>query len=225
MKATEHEKYAKALLSSLSDGHPEIESLDFRPDQTGKRNAADAMAAILCHRILKNSDHQATWTRGTTYEWNNGVFNSRNITDRDHFWTNMLRNVADRFHGIANSKPVAYLFTCCEPKDTTLNVWAIPEPLLHDILSNLPFKKGKKGKPAYGIVIKTDKQRIHRYDASPDMTPYFRRFQLAQKELLVLNESRDVDASAKKASPTANGEEEADIGADDGDDISETVHL
>ena len=56
MTTTEHENYAKDLLSSLSDDHPEIELINFAPDQTGTRNAAKAMTAILCHRLFKNND-------------------------------------------------------------------------------------------------------------------------------------------------------------------------
>jgi hypothetical protein len=108
MTPTEHEKYAKELLSSLSDDHLEIESLDFVPDWTKSRNAAKAMTTILCHRILKNSDHQPTLKAKQIYEWKEGIFNCRNITDREYMWTNMRRKVANDIHYTAGRKPAAY---------------------------------------------------------------------------------------------------------------------
>lgn len=212
MTSTEHESYAKELLSSLSRDHPEIKNLKFGPDQTQSRNAAKAMTALLCHRLLKNSDHRPTRKANQTYEWNEGTFNCRNIADRDYMWTNMRRGVANKIHRTARSKPVAYLLACCKPADTALNVWAIPEPFLYDSLSSLLFEEaGKK----YTVEISTDKQRIHRYDASPDLTPYFRRLQLTRKKLQILKESREADTLAKREREIAR---EADT--DDGEDDS-----
>jgi len=96
-----------------------------------------------------------------------------------------------------------------------LNVWVIPEPLLHGSLSNLPFKEGGQ---EYTIQIWTDKQRIENDALSPDLAPYFLRFPLSRHELLALNESREVDASVRRERLIARGEEGP--GADERDDDS-----
>lgn len=151
-------------------------------------------------------------TTGTNYEWKLGSFNSRNITDRDYFWTNLRRGVADEMHRIAERRPVVYLLACCKPADNAMNVWAVPEPFMYDGLANLPFEEdGQK----YTVQVLNDEQRIHGYDASPDLTPYFQRFQLAPKELLVLNESRDVDDLVKRERAISRAEEDGDDGDED----------
>jgi hypothetical protein len=224
MTSTEHEKYAKELLSSLSDGDQEIDGLNFAPASSGRRNAAKAVAAILCHRLLTNTGHDPTRKANATYEWREGIFNCRNIADRGYMWTNMRRNLANKIHETARRKPAAYLLASWNPPETTLNVWAIPEPLLNDSLSSLPFEeKGRK----YTVQIRPDKQRIERYDASPDLTRYFRRFRLARQELLVLQEAREADASAKAERETARGEEEShtDDGEQGSDGESDTGQL
>jgi hypothetical protein len=221
---TEHEKYSKELLSSLSDDHPGIETINFVPNLTQSRNAARAMTAILCHRLFKKSNHQPTHRTGATYEWKEGAFNSRNIADRAYLWTNMRRNVANGIHGTARNKTVAYLLACSNPSDTMLYVWSIPEPVLYDSLSSLPFKEGGQ---EYTIQIYTDKQRIENCPASPDLTQYFREFPLSPHELLVLEKSREVDASVRRERAIARGEEESDLDAGEDDPViqSETNKL
>src|SRR5437763_1684562 len=141
MTPTEHTSYAKELLSSLVDDHPGIESLVFDFDRTQNRNAAKAMEAIVCHRLAKNSGQQPRRKRNTTYEWKEGIFNCRNIADRDYLWTNIRRNVADGLHNSGRTKPVAYLLAFSNPSAITLSVWAIPEPILYDSLSSIPLKQ------------------------------------------------------------------------------------
>ncbi len=205
MMPTEHERYAKKLLSSLSDEHPEVKSLSFEPDSTQSRNAAKAMTAILCNRLYKASGGQPEPEKNTTYEWEEGIFNCRNIADRDYLWSNMRRNVADAIHKRAVKKPVAYLLAFSSPTETTLNVWAIPEPVLHKSLSNLPVKEGGQ---EYTLQIFTNKQRIAHDAASPDLTSYFRKFPLSPRELLVLRQSRDVDSSVRRSRAIARGDED-----------------
>jgi hypothetical protein len=199
MTPNDHKNYAADILFSLEDSHPDTDALNFVPNPTQSRNAARAMTTILCHRLLSNSKHRPTHKVGTTFEWKPGTFNCRNIADRDYLWTNMRRSVANEMHETARSMPVAYLLACCKPAAATLNVWAIPEPLLHDALASILFEEGGQ---KYTVEISTDKQRIERYDASPDLTPYFRQFRLTQEELLVVEESRAVDALVKRRSET-----------------------
>jgi len=216
MAPSEHKQYAIDLLTDLSVDQPEIKDLNFDADRAQVRNAAKAMTAILCHRLLKKSKHNPIHKANTTYEWKEGIFNSRNIADRDYMWTNIRRNLADEIHKIGQSKPAVYLLACWKPTDTMINVWAIPEPILHDSLSSLLFEeKGQK----YTLQIKTEKQRIERFDASPDLTPYYRRIQLAGQELLILKESREADASAKKERETAHGEGTSDVDDGEGDSL------
>ena len=163
MTPAEHDDYAQDLLSSLSDDHPESELVNFDPDRTMSRNAARAMTAILCKRLLKSSQHPPVKRKSQTFEWRVGTFNSRNIADRDYLWTNIRRNTANEIHNIAANRPVAYLLACPSPSDNKLCVWAIPEPLLYDSLSSLPPKAGGH---EYTIQIRTDRQRIEHYAAS-----------------------------------------------------------
>jgi hypothetical protein len=207
MIAAQHESYSEELLSSLSGDHPGSKRLDFKLARRQTRNAARAMTAILCHRITKNSSHNPALKTNQTYVWKEGVFNCRNIADRDYMWTNLRRNVADAIHDTARVKPVAYLLACCKPGDTALQVWAIPEPLLYGSLSGLQFEEGGQ---KYTIEIVSDRQRIERCDISPDLTPYFRRFKLARHELQMLNKAREADDSAKAKRQTPVEEEEPD---------------
>lgn len=212
-----HETYALDLLSSLLDEHPESDTLSFEPDRTKSRNAAKSMEAMLCHRLHKKARHHAKHIANTTYEWKGGIFNCRTITDRDYIWSNMRRNVADGLHQSAQSMPVAYLLAFSNPSDTALRVWAIPEPILYD---SLPALSVKKGGQEYYIVIHTNRQRIEHYPTSPDLTPYFQDFQLSRQELLILKESREVDALVKRERAIARGKQNPD--ADDDDDDSGT---
>jgi hypothetical protein len=215
MTPKDHEDFATDLLFSLQGDSPETEALNFVPNPMQSRNAAKAMAAILCHRLFKNSKHRPIHKIGTTYEWKQGVFNCRNIADRGYLWTNMRRAVANEMHEAAKGKPVAYLLACCEPASKEMNTWAIPEPLLYDSLTSLPFEEAAK---KYTVEIWTDKQRIERYTACPDLTPCYRLFYLEQEEMLLLEESREVDASVKRERAIARAEE----GIDD-DDSDENV--
>jgi len=195
MTPAEHEKYAKALLSCLSDDHPEVENLNFQPDRAQSRNAARAMTAMLCHRLFKKTGHLPKRAANTTYEWRDGIFNCRNIADRDYLWTNMRRHLADKIHDSARENPVAYLLAFSNPSDAKLNVWAIPEPLLYDSLSNLSPNEGGN---EYTVQISPKTQRIENYDASPDLRPYFQEFPLSRLELLILREAREADALKKR---------------------------
>ncbi len=214
MTPTEHENYAKDLLFSLSDDHPEADLVNFVPDPAKSRNAAGAMTAILCQRLFKQSKQRPMQRRNKDYEWKQGIFKSRNIADRDDFWTNIRRNDANATHDTARSKPVAYLLACSNHLDATLFVWAIPEPLLYDSLSSLPLKEAGEG---YSIQIRADRQRIEHYAASPDLTEYFQELQLSRHELRVLNESREVDDTLKQDRKNAR----AGAQTDDDDDVDD----
>lgn len=201
-----HESYAEKLLLSISAERPDIESLRFKPDSKQSRNAAKAMTEILCNRLHRASGRQPELERNTTYQWEEGIFNCRNIADRDYLWSNIRRTVADAVHEKAAKKPVAYLLAFSSPEDTTLNVWAIPEPVLHESLSNLPAKDGGQ---EYTLQIFAHKQRIDHDAASPDLTSYFRKCTLSPRELLVLRESRDVDALVRRSRAIASGDEDS----------------
>lgn len=200
MADSEHINYALTLLSSLSDSSQEPEIVDFVATSAQSRNAAKAMAAILCQRLGKGSYEYPTRLKNSNYEWKGGTFNSRNIADREYLWTNVRRNVADAIHEIARNGPAVYLLACCSPGDFTLNVWAIPEPLLYDVLEELPAKEGAQHADGqeYTIEISPDKQRIERFTDSPDLSPYFRRSRLPHLEYKVLEAARQTDQLAKE---------------------------
>ena len=101
MASEDHENYARALLLSLSDDHPEMPAASFAPNPGKSRNAARAMTAIICDRLIKNSDHRPVNIKDTIYEWKNGTFNCRNIADRDYLWTNIRRRGANEMHDSA----------------------------------------------------------------------------------------------------------------------------
>jgi hypothetical protein len=202
MIPAEHEEYAKAILSCLSDDHPEVENLNFQPDRSQSRNAARAMTAMLCHRLFKKTGHLPRREENTTYEWRDGIFNCRNIADRDYLWTNMRRPLADKIHESASEKPVAYLLAFSHPSDGKLNVWAIPEPLLYDSLSSLSPKEGGN---EYTVQISPKRQRIEGYDASPDLGSFFQELPLSRQELLVLRRAREADALKKRERANARG--------------------
>ncbi len=205
MLTDEHEKYANKLLLSLSDELPDVEKIIYEPNSTHSRNAAKAMTAILCNRLYKASGQYPNPEKYTTYEWAQGIFNCRNIADRDYLWSNMKRNVADALHETAVKKPVAYLLAFSSPTDTTLNIWAIPEPILHNSLSNLPLKEGGQ---EYTLQIFANIQRIANDDRSPDLTDYFRKSSLSQRELFVLRQSREVDTAVRKRRAMERGKED-----------------
>lgn len=207
MTRTEHETYARDLLSSLRSDQPEIDNFDFAPVPNESRNAANAMTAILCHRLSKESGNQPTRKANTTYEWRGGTFNCRNLTDRDYLWTNLRRSVAGNMHDSAKGKPAAYLMTFSKPSDTTFGIWSIPEPLLHDSLSSLPMKDGGE---EYTFQIFPRKQRIEKYAASPDLAPFFQRVPLSRRELQILTESRAMDELVKRERAIAKGKEQTE---------------
>lgn len=194
MTPEDHEDYAADLLSSIRTDSPETDALDFIPNPRQTRNAAKAMAVILCRRVTMNSKHRPLLRKNTTYEWKQGVFNCRNIADRGYFWTNFRQRFAGEIHDAAGSQPVAFLLACCEPADTRMNIWAIPEPLLHGALANLPVKESDGD---YTVQISTDRQRIEGYAGSPDLAPYYSRFELKGDEMLLLEAARDADVLAK----------------------------
>jgi len=219
MTLIEHQSYAKEILSSLADDHPEVEGLIFVAEHTQSRNAARAMTAIICHRLFKKSKHQPTRRANTTYDWREGIFNCRNIADRDYLWTNMRRSVAHAMHGSARNTPVAYLLAFSNPSDTAMRVWAIPEPVLYESLSSLPVKGDGQ---EYTIQIFPDKQRIENYAESPDLAPYFQEFPLSRQELLVISESREVDALVKGQRKIARAKGGRDIGDGREDSVAES---
>jgi hypothetical protein len=194
MTPEDHEDYAADLLSSIRTDSPETDALDFIPNPRQTRNAAKAMAVILCRRVTMNSKHRPLLRKNTTYEWKQGVFNCRNIADRGYFWTNFRQRFAGEIHDAAGSQPVAFLLACCEPADTRMNIWAIPEPLLHGALANLPVKESDGD---YTVQISTDRQRIEGYAGSPDLAPYYSRFELKGDEMLLLEAAQDADVLAK----------------------------
>ena len=194
MTLADHDKYSKELLAAISEDRERLPPLDFVPNPAQSRNAAKAMTAIICHR-LSNGLQGALRRSGKTYEWTTGVFNSRNIADRDYFWTNMRRGVASEMHDNAASKAAAYLFACCKQEETSFKVWAIPEPIVHECLTSLVFEEDAQ---KYIVQISTEKQRFDRYDSSPDLAPYFRSIQLLPDELHALKKSRQVDDGVKR---------------------------
>lgn len=129
----------------------------------------------------------------------------------------MRRGVANELHESARGGPAAYLLTCCKPADKGINVWAIPEPILYDSLESLPFEeRGKK----YTVEISAERQRIDRYSASPDLTSYFRRIELTEQELHILEASRGIDAIVKQERASQRGEEDA--GDEDDEQVSQS---
>ena len=203
MTHEDHQGFAADLLSSLRDDGPETEVVSFVPNPRQSRSAARAMAAILCHRLFKNSRQRPIQKKDRIYEWKQGTFDSRNITDRAYFWTNMRPAVASEMHATAESKPVAYVLACCKPEGTTMSAWAIPEPLMHASLASLRCEEsGQK----YSVQIFAEKQRIERCGESPDLTPYYQQFELRQNEMRLLKESRAMDVSVKRERATAHAE-------------------
>jgi HNH endonuclease len=194
----EHVTYSRSLLSSLSDDGQETEVVDFVASASQPRNAAKALAAILCKRLGKTSSEYPKRLKNSNYAWNSGTFNCRNIVDRDYLWTNVRRSLADTIHLIAQNGPTAYLLACCSPGKFALNVWALPEPLLYGVLEELPAKEGNSGGQEYTIEIAPDKQRIERFANSPNLLPYFRRLQLSDQEYRALQGARATDQLAKE---------------------------
>jgi HNH endonuclease len=195
MPTPDHDGYSTQLLSALSQVAAQIPALEFTSNPTQSRNAARAIAAFVYRRI--STPNQAPARRsGTTFEWSGGVFNSRIITDRDFFWTNMRRGVANEMHANAANKPAAYLLVCSEPGEIVVRLWVIPEPILHDCLLALTFEEeGQK----YTVEIAPERQRFERYEGSPDLAPYFRIIELLPDEVLALRESRETDERMKEA--------------------------
>src|SRR5258708_4800337 len=141
MNLTDHGNYAEKVLGNLADDHSESEMFEFEPDRTQTRNAAKAMTAIFIGRLLTNSERQPRLKRNSTYEWAEGILNCRNIADRNYLWTNVRRGLADALHAAATHQPTIYLMAFSSSSDTTIKVWAIPEPIVYDSLSSLPLKK------------------------------------------------------------------------------------
>jgi hypothetical protein len=114
-------------------------------------------------------------------------------------------------HEIAKSRPAAYLLACCHPDASSMRVWAVPEPIFYEALQNLEFEEdGQK----YTVQIFPDRQRLHGWDSSPDLTPYFLQLELAEGELLALKKSREVDALVKRERAISRGASDSD-GEDD----------
>src|SRR5579862_4497688 len=95
MNISQHKSFAKILLSDLAREHRKTHEFEFVPDRAQSRNAAKAMTSILCHRLFEKSEHRPQPVGNTTFEWNDGIFNCRNIADRDHLCTNIRRSVAN----------------------------------------------------------------------------------------------------------------------------------
>jgi hypothetical protein len=202
MTPNDHVKYAEDLLASLEGDGLQAEPFNCAPpDPKRKRNAAKAMTEILCNRLFHSSTNRPAWKKNKNYDWNGGTINCRNIADRHYFWTNLRPGVVNEMHDAAQGMPAAYLMTCCAPDDTMMHTWAVPEPLLHDALLGLRFEEGGK---KYTVEIQSDKQRIERCAASPNLSPYYRRFQLRQDEIMLLQQARKADASAKQGKSLAS---------------------
>ncbi len=221
MTFTEHENYARDLLSSLSTEYSRTETLDFVLNPTQSRNAAKAMTAILCRRLSESSNRHPTHKGSKTYEWKDGIINNRNIADRDYLWTNIRRNVADELHDNAASKALAYLMAFSNPSDDTIQVWAIPEPVIFESLSRLPLKEGGG---EYTIQIRRKTQRIEHDAESPDLTQYFTEFPLTPEELQLLQEAREVDAAVRRVRRAEHGDEIAEESDDDFLDETPLAH-
>jgi hypothetical protein len=194
MPTPDHHGYSTQLLLALTQFGTEISALEFTPKVAQSRNAARAIAAFVYRRLSTFS--QAPVRRSnTTFEWNGGIFNSRIITDRDSFWTNMRRGVAKEMQDDAATVPVAYVFACAKPGENAVRLWVIPEPILRDCLQALTFEEeGQK----YTVEIYPERQRFERYEGSPDLGPYFRTIELLPDEVLALRKSRETDERAKE---------------------------
>jgi hypothetical protein len=193
MAATNHDNYADDLLSALVGDHPMSDGISFRADRGRIDNAAGAMTAIVCNRLLNSAKNPPIRQHDKTYGWKEGIFACRSITDRGYLWTNIRRNLAEAMHHAAANKSAVYFMACTSPPDATVSAWAVPEPLIYDSLLHLPVKKTG----GYSIEIRTDRQRLERYAEFPDFSRFFRRFPLSRWELQLLQECRAVDASAK----------------------------
>jgi hypothetical protein len=134
----------------VRDGGPEVEALPPDPDPEHDDNAARAVREILEHRLRKNSNKRAIPKKDTTYDWKQGSFNCRTMTDRRttrgriYFWTGPSLNLTKVMHDTARSRPAAYLLACCQPEDVALNVWALPEPLT--VRQPVASRSGKNAK-------------------------------------------------------------------------------
>ena len=169
MASSKHEIYARGLLAALSPDHDRRNEIAFAPKTRQSRNAAHAMTAILCRRLSANSGHEPKRRANNDYVWKDGEINNRNIADRDHFWTNVRRSVADRIHTTAGTRPSAFLLACNSPNENgMLQVWAIPEPIIYDALALLPEKESarSRGESEYTIEIWPSRQRIERCEAA-----------------------------------------------------------
>jgi hypothetical protein len=211
MTLAEHEAYAKDLLSSLAGDHSVTQVPEFVANPNQNRNAAKAMTAVIRNRLSQNSNQEPVLDANTTYEWNGGVFNSRNIADRDHVFTNLRRKVATALHWKSGQKPVAYLLACTSPNVRILSVWTIPEPVLFSCLPGLPTKEGRQ---EYTIQIHPDRQRFHQYAESPELSRYFREFPLSRGELRLLRNAREVDDSVRRERTKAKGKTDAGVDTD-----------
>jgi HNH endonuclease len=212
MNTIEHENYAKRLLASLTDDHPDTENLSFEPDRGQSRNAAKAMTEILIHRLAKKSQHLARRLSNSTHEWGSGFFNCRNLSDRPYFFTNIRPAVAKKMHGFAVEKPVAYLLAFSDPASTDLSIWAVPEPLLYAWLSSLQFDQGGQ---QYPLQVFPKEQRIYKWAESPDLGPYFQDFPLSEHELRTLREAREADSLKKSENKLAHSEDSPDSDEED----------
>lgn len=212
MATEEHQEFAALLLKSLSNPNPESASPTFDANPEQSRNAANALTAIVRHRLFVNSGEQsAKQKEAKTFQWKGGVFNTRIIADRAYFWTNVRRGVSDRMHTIADNSPTAYLLACSAPGDSSVSVWAIPEPYFYECLAGLPPKENEG---EFSIEIRPDRQVLEHSSRPTDFRAYSRTFRLTEPEVALLNRSREVDAVAKQNRKQSHGGELTDSSAD-----------
>ncbi len=198
-----HDAYAQLLLQGTVEGASPESPLSFTPQLDKSRNAAHAMLAILCQRLRNASSKEPSQIHATTFNWDGGQINSRNIADRQDFWTNIRKSVADELHRSAKDVPVVYLMTCCAPHEATFHVWALPEPIVYASLGSLPTKKSSEVQ--YNFEISPAKQRIERFSDCPDLTLYYRRHEFTPREMAWLDRARAIDQAVKlerRATPT-----------------------
>jgi hypothetical protein len=191
----DHGEFADSVLQDIVQGASPESPLSFTPKLDKSRNAAHAIVAILCQRLRNASSSEPTQRQATTFTWNGGLVNSRNIADRQDFWTNIRKSVADELHRSADNAPVVYLMTCCAPHEATFHVWALPEPIVYASLAYLPAKKSSEVQ--YNFEINPAKQRIERFSNGPDLTSYYRRHEFTPLEMTWLDRARAVDQAVK----------------------------
>jgi hypothetical protein len=194
MTTLEHENYAKMLFSSLLDDRQDVDNVIFEIDRESEKNTARAMLTIIVNRLFKKTREQPKHEKGNSFEWKDGIFNCRNISDRKTFFTNIPRKGVENLHEIASKKCVTYVCVCSMESDPSFSVWVIPEPVLYGSLSSISLNEAEA---AYPFEISANEQRIKHFPQSPDITTYFQEIHLSKHELQILSDSRQMDQLVK----------------------------